>query len=109
MSNNILKLKQQYDPEIIAIVDYVENYQITSELAYETAWYCLIDTVGCGLEALEYRECRKLLGPVVPGITVENGVKVPGTNYVVDPVTAAFNIGTMIRWITHFTRLSDKS
>lgn len=99
MSNNIVKVKQQYDPEITAIVDYVENFQITSDLAYETAWHCLIDSIGCGLEALEYRECRKLLGPLVPGITVENGVKVPGTNYVLDPVTAAFNIGAMIRWL----------
>ncbi len=99
MSNNIVKVQQEYDPEITAIVDYVEKYAITSDLAYETAWHCLIDTMGCGFEALEYRECRKLLGSVVPGVTVTNGVKVPGTNYVLDPVTAAFNIGAMIRWL----------
>src|SRR5574340_1615578 len=75
------------------------SYEIRSELAYETARHCLIDTLGCGLEALEYPACTKLLGPVVPGTIVPNGAKVPGTNYELEPVQAAFNIGAMIRWL----------
>ena len=84
---------------IIDIVDYALNYEIASPVAYETAWNCFLDTLGCGLEALEYEACTKLLGPVVPGLTLENGVKVPGTSYVLDPVQGAFNIGAMIRWL----------
>jgi 2-methylcitrate dehydratase len=99
VSSNITKVKQEFDKEIIDIVDYVENYEIKSEVAYETAWNCLLDTLGCGLEALEYDECKKLLGPLVPGTAVTNGVRVPGTNYELDPVQGAFNIGAMIRWL----------
>jgi 2-methylcitrate dehydratase len=99
VSANITKVKQEFDKEIIDIVDYVENYEIKSEVAYETAWNCLLDTLGCGLEALEYDECKKLLGPLVPGTAVTNGVRVPGTNYELDPVQGAFNIGAMIRWL----------
>ena len=99
MSSHIVKVKQEFDKEIIDIVDYVENYEIKSEVAYETAWNCLLDTLGCGLEALEYDECKKLLGPIVPGTVVTNGVRVPGTNYELDPVQGAFNIGAMIRWL----------
>ncbi len=97
--SQITKVNQEYDPEIQAIVDYVLDYKISSDLAYETAWNCFLDTLGCGLEALEYRECRKLLGPLVPGVSIENGVRVPGTNYQLDPVQGAFNIGSMIRWL----------
>jgi len=99
VSSNITKVIQEFDKEIIDIVDYVENYEIKSEVAYETAWNCLLDTLGCGLEALEYDECKKLLGPLVPGTIVTNGVRVPGTNYELDPVQGAFNIGAMIRWL----------
>ena len=99
MSSHIVKVKQEFDKEIIDIVDYVESYEIKSEVAYETAWNCLLDTLGCGLEALEYDECKKLLGPLVPGTVVTNGVRVPGTNYELDPVQGAFNIGAMIRWL----------
>jgi 2-methylcitrate dehydratase len=77
----------------------VASYDIRSELAYETARNCLIDTLGCGLEALEYPACTKLLGPIVPGTIVPNGARVPGTLYQLDPVQAAFNIGAMIRWL----------
>jgi 2-methylcitrate dehydratase len=84
---------------MVDIVDFVENYVVESELAYETAWYCLLDTLGCGLEALEYPACTKLLGPLVPGTTVKNGTRVPGTAYELDPVQGAFNIGTLIRWL----------
>ena len=99
MSSHITKSNQPYDQEIIDIVDYVEHYEIKSPVAYETAWNCFMDTLGCGLEALEYEACTKLLGPVVEGVIVANGVKVPGTNYVLDPVQGAFNIGAMIRWL----------
>ena len=99
MSSHIAKVKQEFDKEIIDIVDYVENFEIKSDVAYETAWNCLLDTLGCGLEALEYDECKKLLGPIVPGTVVTNGVRVPGTNYELDPVQGAFNIGAMIRWL----------
>ncbi|MDP1851223.1 MAG: bifunctional 2-methylcitrate dehydratase/aconitate hydratase [Candidatus Planktophila sp.] len=99
MSSQTKITNQPYDQEIIDIVDYVRNYEITSHLAYETAWNCFLDTLGCGLEALEYEACTKLLGPVVGGANLVNGVKVPGTNYVLDPVQGAFNIGAMIRWL----------
>ena len=99
MSSHIAKSNQPYDQEIIDIVDYVENFEISSPVAYETAWNCFMDTLGCGLEALEYEACTKLLGPVVAGANLTNGVKVPGTNYVLDPVQGAFNIGAMIRWL----------
>jgi 2-methylcitrate dehydratase len=99
MSSHVAKNKQPYDQPIIDIVDYVLNYEIKSPVAYETAWNSFMDTLGCGLESLEYEACRKLLGPVVPGLTVANGVKVPGTKHVLDPVQGAFNIGAMIRWL----------
>jgi 2-methylcitrate dehydratase len=99
VSNHVSQGNQPYDQVIIDIVDYTLNYEISSPVAYETAWNCFLDTLGCGLEALEYEACTKLLGPVVPGLTVENGVKVPGTTYVLDPVQGAFNIGAMIRWL----------
>ena len=87
------------DEVITGIVDYVLGSEITSELARHTAHYCLLDTLGCGFEALTYPACTKLLGPVVPGTVVPHGAKVPGTSYQLDPVHAAFNIGTMIRWL----------
>lgn len=99
MSSQSTNPTQPYDQEIIDIVDYVTDYEVTSPVAYETAWNCFMDTLGCGFEALEYEACTKLLGPVSEGISVTNGVKVPGTNYVLDPVQAAFNIGAMIRWL----------
>ncbi|MEK3889672.1 2-methylcitrate dehydratase [Bacillus sp. FSL K6-3431] len=83
------------------IADYVLDKEINSNEAFETARYVLLDTVGCGILALQYPECRKLLGPVVPGTVVPNGARVPGTSYVLDPVKAAFNIGCMIRWLDY--------
>ena len=88
-----------YDQVLVDIADYVCSYTIESELAYTTARNCLIDTLGCGLEALEYPACTKLLGPIVPGTIVPNGARVPGTGFQLDPVQAAFNIGAMIRWL----------
>lgn len=90
---------QKFDQVIQDIVSYVTAYEIKSDLAYQTAHYCLLDTLGCGLEALDYPACTKLMGPIVPGTTVPNGAKVPGTQFQLDPVQAAFNIGAMIRWL----------
>src|ERR1700761_3609178 len=87
------------DKVLVDIADYASSYQITSELAYETAHYCLMDTLACGFLALKYSACTKLLGPVVPGATLSGGARVPGTAYELDPVTAAFNIGAMISWV----------
>jgi 2-methylcitrate dehydratase len=87
------------DKVLTDIADYALAYEITSELAYTTARHCLIDTLGCGLEALEYPACTRLLGPIVPGTVVPNGARVPGTHYQLDPVQAAFNIGALIRWL----------
>ncbi|BDH45841.1 2-methylcitrate dehydratase [Salmonella enterica subsp. enterica serovar Choleraesuis] len=92
-------VRPAFDKEIADIVDYVLDYPIASSLALDTAHLCLVDTLGCGLEALTYPACRKLLGPVVPGTVVPNGARVPGTQYQLDPVQAAFNIGAMIRWL----------
>lgn len=91
--------QQEFDKVISDIVDYVTEYPIVSDLAYDTAYYCFLDTLGCGMESLEYPACKKLLGPIVPGTVVPNGAKVPGTQFQLDPVQAAFNIGTMIRWL----------
>jgi 2-methylcitrate dehydratase len=87
------------DQVLADIADYALSYAITSDLAYTTGQHCLIDTLGCGLEALEYPACTRLLGPIVPGTVVPNGARVPGTNFVLDPVQAAFNIGAIIRWL----------
>jgi 2-methylcitrate dehydratase len=87
------------DQVITAIADYALSYRIDSELAYETAAYCLMDTLACGFQALKYPACTKLLGPVVPGATLTGGSRVPGTAYELDPINGAFNIGCMIRWL----------
>ncbi|HRD68647.1 MAG TPA: bifunctional 2-methylcitrate dehydratase/aconitate hydratase [Legionella sp.] len=92
-------IKPDFDQVIIDIADYILNKKIDSVLAYETARLCLMDTLGCGMLALNFQQCTKLMGPVVPGATLSGGARVPGTNYELDPVQAAFNIGTMIRWL----------
>ncbi|MDE9536015.1 bifunctional 2-methylcitrate dehydratase/aconitate hydratase [Xenorhabdus bovienii] len=99
MSTSVVNNRPDYDQVIVDIVDYVMDDTITSPVAYETAHYCFLDTLGCGLEALEYPACKKLLGPIVPGTVVPNGARVPGTQFQLDPVQAAFNIGTLIRWL----------
>ncbi|MDB5757554.1 MAG: prpD [Burkholderia sp.] len=99
MSAPVSNVRPEPDQVLVDIADYVGGYEINSSLAYETARNCLIDTLGCGLEALEYPACRKLLGPIVPGTIVINGARVPGTRFQLDPVQAAFNIGAMIRWL----------
>jgi 2-methylcitrate dehydratase len=87
------------DHVLTAIADYALKFEIESSLAYETAGYCLMDTLACGFQALKYPACTKLMGPVVPGATLTNGARVPGTAYELDPINAAFNIGAMIRWL----------
>lgn len=99
MSSKISNERPQADKVLKEIVDYVLNYKIKSDLAWRTAHYCFLDSIGCGLEALEYPACTKLLGPIVQGTVVPQGAKVPGTQFQLDPVQAAFNIGTMIRWL----------
>ena len=99
MSSHLPQARPDPDQVLVDIADYVLNYRIDSELAFRTAQQCLLDTLGCGLEALEYPACTKLLGPIVPGTVVPQGARVPGTSYQLDPVQAAFNIGTMIRWL----------
>ena len=99
MSSHISNERPAADKVLVDIADYALQFEVTSELAYSTAQYCLMDTLGCGLEALEYPACTKLLGPIVAGTVVPHGAKVPGTAYQLDPVQAAFNIGAMIRWL----------
>ena len=99
MSTNFTKSDLPFDKEIVDIVDYVLDYKVNSDLAKKTAWYCFLDTIGCGLESLEYEACRKLLGPITPGVHLSNGTRVPGTDFELDPVQGAFNIGTAIRWL----------
>src|SRR6202048_2983519 len=101
MSSHDIKSAQRPDPDaaLVAIADYAKNFSINSTQAYETARYCLMDTLACGFQALKYPACTKLLGPVVPGAVMPGGARVPGTSYELDPVQAAFNIGAMIRWL----------
>ena len=92
-------VRPDWDAVIADIADYVCEHEIDSDLAYETAHYCLLDTLACGFQALDYPACTKLLGPVVPGATLPGGARVPGTSYELEPVMAAFNIGAMNRWL----------
>src|SRR5499433_2423657 len=101
MSSHDSKSAQRPDPDaaLVAIADYAGSFSVKSKQAYETARYCLMDTLACGFQALRYPACRKLLGPVVPGAVMTGGARVPGTSFELDPVQAAFNIGAMIRWL----------
>jgi 2-methylcitrate dehydratase len=101
MSTHDFKSAQRPAPDqvLVDIADYALSYQIQSPAAYETAYYCLMDTLACGFQALKYPACTKLLGPVVPGATMPGGARVPGTSYELDPVQAAFNIGAIVRWL----------
>ncbi len=99
MSAHISNVRTKPDTVISDIADYALKAKIPSDEAYNTARLCLMDTLGCGFEALNYPACTKLMGPVVPGATMANGAKVPGTSFQLDPVMAAFNIGCMIRWL----------
>ncbi len=99
MSADSSSVRPAPDQVLVDIADYVSGYQIQSAEAYATAALCLQDSLGCALEALSYPACIKLLGPIVPGTVVPNGAKVPGTQFQLDPVQAAFDIGTMLRWL----------
>jgi 2-methylcitrate dehydratase len=99
MSSHISNIRPQPDQVLGDIADYVVNPGVFSGLAYDTARNCLMDSLGCAMEALTYPACTGLLGPLVSGTTVPNGAKIPGTHFQLDPVQAAFNIGTMIRWL----------
>ncbi|MEO8767924.1 MAG: bifunctional 2-methylcitrate dehydratase/aconitate hydratase [Nitrosospira sp.] len=99
MSSHTPNIRPQPDQVLVDIADYVTNCNIQSSLAYDTARNCLMDSLGCAMEALTYPACTRLLGPLVSGTTVPHGARVPGTQFQLDPVRAAFNIGTMIRWL----------
>ena len=99
MSAHISNVRPKPDKVLTLIADYVTKYSVESEAAYDTARYCLMDTLGCGLEALEYPACTKLLGPIDSETVVPHGAKVPGTKFQLDPVQAAFSLGAMIRWL----------
>ena len=99
MSAHISNVRPVPDQAIVDIANYVADFEINSDEAFDTARNCLMDTLGCGFEALDYPACTKLLGPVIAGTVVPNGAKVPGTNFQLDPILAAFNIGAMIRWL----------
>lgn len=92
-------IRPAHDAELVNIADYVMRQNAASELAITTARYCLMDAIGCAILALQYPACTKLLGPVIPGTTVPVGARVPGTSYLLDPILAAFNIGTLVRWL----------
>ncbi len=91
--------RAEWDQALVDIADYVCDYEVDSDLAFETAHYCLMDSIACGFQALDYPACSRLMGPVVPGATLPGGARVPGTPFELDPALAAFNIGCMNRWL----------
>jgi 2-methylcitrate dehydratase len=101
MSGQDAKSAQRPDPDaaLTAIARYAHDFTVESAAAYDTARYCLMDTLACGFQALKFPACRRLLGPVVPGAVMAGGARVPGTSFELDPVQAAFNIGAMVRWL----------
>ncbi len=99
MSAHLSNVRPRPDQVLTRIADYATKYTVKSAQAYDTARYCLMDTLGCGFEALEYPACTRLLGPIDPGTVTPRGARVPGTPFQLDPVQAAFNIGAMIRWL----------
>jgi 2-methylcitrate dehydratase len=99
MSARISNVRPPPDPLLVTLADYVLDPSPPSAEALETARWCLLDTLACGILALRYPACTRLLGPVVPGLTMTGGARVPGTSHELDPVTAAFNVGAMVRWL----------
>lgn len=95
----VLNIRPRPDQVLVDIANYVAQQDIHHDLAYETARLCLMDSMGCAMAALAFPACARLLGPIVPGMAVPNGARVPGTQFQLDPVQAAFNIGTMLRWL----------
>ena len=92
-------VRQDPDELLIKIADYALDYKVESKEALSTARYCLMDTLGCGILALSFEDCKKLLGPYVKGTVVPNGVRVPGTDYILDPIKGAWDIGAIVRWL----------
>lgn len=99
MSAHISNVRPDPDPLLVTLADYTLNTAVRSDEAYDTARWCLADTLACGIMALAYPACTKLLGPVVPGASLPHGARVPGTAYELDPVQGAFNIGAIVRWL----------
>lgn len=99
MAKELARTSVEADRELADIATYVCNYRIEEHAAFVAARRCLVDTLACAFVALEHPECAKLLGPIVPGAGLWNGARVPGTRYELDPATAAFNIGTLVRWL----------
>jgi len=99
MDATVSNVRPAPDPIMVDIADYAASYVPKSKEAYDTARYCLMDALGCALLALRYPECTRLLGPIVPGAVLPNGARLPGTEWELEPVHAAFNIGCMIRWL----------
>src|SRR6185369_12086273 len=99
MSSAISNVRPPPDDLLVTLAEYALNYSAPSGEALDTARWCLLDTLACGIMALQYPACTKLLGPVVAGTSIVNGARVPGTSYELDPVQAAFNIGTIVRWL----------
>ncbi len=95
-------VRPDFDSVITDIADYVQNVDVSaSQEAMQTARYCWMDSIGCGLYALKYPACTRLLGPIVPGAGMPGGARVPGTDHELDPVRAAWNIGAMVRWLDY--------
>jgi 2-methylcitrate dehydratase len=99
MADHISNVRPPPDPLLVELAEYALNYATPSDEALDTARWCLLDTLACGIIALQYPACTKLLGPIVPGTMIANGARVPGTSYELDPVQAAFDIGTIVRWL----------
>jgi 2-methylcitrate dehydratase len=99
MSSHSSNVRPPPDQLLVDLADYALNGPVTGDEALDTARWCLADTLACGIMALAYPACTKLLGPVVPGTTIKHGARVPGTSHELDPVAGAFNIGTIIRWL----------
>ncbi len=99
MSSHISNVRPDPDALIVQLADYALGAKLTSDEAYDTSRWCLADTLACGIMALAYPACTKLLGPVVPGTSIKNGARVPGTSHELDPVQGAFNIGAIVRWL----------
>src|SRR5919112_1642626 len=99
MTSTTSNIRPSPDALLLEIAAYAADYSPSSAEAIDTARYCFMDTLGCGLLALRYPDCAKHLGPIVPGAVLTNGARIPGTDWQLDPVHAAFNIGAMIRWL----------
>ena len=99
MSAPLSNLRPPPDGLLVTLADYALDYDSPSAEALDTARWCLLDTLACGILALQFPACTKLLGPVVPGTSIVRGARVPGTSYELDPVQAAFNIGALVRWL----------